>query len=626
MLLGFLLIYTFLIYSLDNKDVIESDYNYITKFYDAKQPDIYFGSLPINSLAYKIAKQETINDLLKEDDDVKKNKENEDKIANNNDGEEENVVKQKESRYFNVNLSIKCYNCGEIGHVSKFCPNEKVVICSKCNKKGHMFYACPEVKCFRCNKIGHKANDCVEKISVVCNICNHNGHNQIQCLNRQDYSIKLMNKTDRKKIVCDDCGVKGKHFLCKFDFINLDGKFDNCVSESSFSEEEHNEEQDNNEEYCSRSNSHQHHNDSLDKVNRKENIQLLKKKIKKRLSDSEDTEKLIVSKLKKKINSRKRYDSNMSNLTETNINKIEDLEPGELDDNEVDKYRKNSNISIPNINAIDDDDAYTSKNKKQINKQSKSNKSNKNEENKDIENYCIDENDSDYDNYVSLGLIEDSNRKKIDLNKIKKEIISNNIKKIKKNIHSSDKSNSESSFNINDTTEFGNGNFFGEFLCPMCATKHTFKESCKVLTNSTNPHDHIRNRYAGQNNKQYSNYNKDNRDYRDNRDNSYNNHRSNNNSYHNTNYENNYHSTNNYNYTRNNNSNYNQNSHYNNYNNNNNYSKFNDKYNNNSSKGNKYNVNDDINRFNNYYVNTSNNNINSFNNNNQKRTINRNWK
>ncbi|QUC23106.1 uncharacterized protein UV8b_07347 [Ustilaginoidea virens] len=68
----------------------------------------------------------------------------------------------------------RCNNCGEVGHLSKACTQEReekktqpAITCHNCGADGHRVRDCPEPRvdkfaCRNCGKSGHRASDCEE--------------------------------------------------------------------------------------------------------------------------------------------------------------------------------------------------------------------------------------------------------------------------------------------------------------------------------------------------------------------------------------------------------------------------------------------------------------------------------
>lgn len=199
----------------------KTDFNYtiLTKFPELRNADILYEGNTIKSKEYNVLNvNSSINSQLRQDDESNNNYEeignkNQAITINNKNIYDNNTI----SRYFKINLNIKCNNCNEIGHIARHCPNEKIVICNKCNKEGHVSYKCPNIKCFKCNKIGHKAGECNEVIKTICSSCNFNGHKSIDCLRSSTYTV-LKHKL---KDLCLYKSLKNLNNKCNKKYYNV---------------------------------------------------------------------------------------------------------------------------------------------------------------------------------------------------------------------------------------------------------------------------------------------------------------------------------------------------------------------------------------------------------------------
>ena len=191
----------------------EFNYTYISSISSKRRPDVYTKDGVLQARNYRI--KNVISENKKENNDS--NIEGDNQMQGNSDPEDEftkvyNEVNKLDSRYFtNNNITIICFNCKEIGHMAKGCPNPKVIMCDRCKEVGHTSYECNNIKCFKCNKIGHRAANCIiEKNFPKCVACKNNGHYSHDCL----YKPKEIEKKMMKLEKCWFCNKNG-HYICR---------------------------------------------------------------------------------------------------------------------------------------------------------------------------------------------------------------------------------------------------------------------------------------------------------------------------------------------------------------------------------------------------------------------------
>ncbi|TMW64467.1 hypothetical protein Poli38472_011347 [Pythium oligandrum] len=124
---------------------------------------------------------------------------------NDENGKASQARKRRENRYFVTDLATKCFNCGQVGHMSNVCANDKLQKpCYYCGLRGHNTFVCPHLPCTSCLQLGHEVRDCNNRRLTrrSCAVCGRAGHDKENCGN-----------VDLRNVTCMVC-LKGGHLHC----------------------------------------------------------------------------------------------------------------------------------------------------------------------------------------------------------------------------------------------------------------------------------------------------------------------------------------------------------------------------------------------------------------------------
>ena len=172
----------------------------------------------------KVDNEELEAEDKEEDKEIeeKEEEEEEEKESKIMDEKLDNVKKEldkykllKLGRYYVLDndITVKCHNCGEIGHIKDYCPYTNLKFCHRCLSHDHNDKDCKNKKCFRCNKSGHNKNECSIKESeiLICFNCQNSGHRKNDCLiNPTNIDSRFIKNNG---LSCFYCG-SSNHMIC----------------------------------------------------------------------------------------------------------------------------------------------------------------------------------------------------------------------------------------------------------------------------------------------------------------------------------------------------------------------------------------------------------------------------
>ena len=194
------------------------------------RPDLYSPLGIIGGNKYNLIHNNSTKKIENEEIEAEeKEEENEVEEEEKGENEEENNINNninikkeldkskllKLGRYFILDddITVKCHNCGQIGHVKDYCPYNDIKFCHRCLSDTHNDKDCKNKKCFRCNKSGHNKNECPYKDNdiLICFNCLNSGHRKNECLINP---VKIDSKFIKNNgLSCFHCG-SNNHLIC----------------------------------------------------------------------------------------------------------------------------------------------------------------------------------------------------------------------------------------------------------------------------------------------------------------------------------------------------------------------------------------------------------------------------